>query len=140
MADLGYIEVTYTIRNAAGRQEEVKGVRVGRFAVRRATPEQMSVAFLPELEWRVDHTPSGAAVAVFDNPDDAYAMADDISRFAQRDPASRDVRRAVQQIGPAVGAWVNEVQQAGAYTPFREWLAERGHQWSRRGRRWRLAR
>lgn len=143
---LGYIEIDYIIRSLAdGRVKEyrVRGVQVGRFAVRHAIPgEGPGIAGRSDEDderfvWRVDHIPTGFSVATFETADDAHAFADDISRFSASDPASRDPKRAGKQIGRVVGRWAKDARESNRYTPFREWVEQQGEQWSPRGRLWR---
>jgi hypothetical protein len=140
---LGFIEVEYRV-SFKDSKPLVRGVQVGRFAVRHAVPGSTGSYGLPETDvapWRVDHIPTGLAVAAFDNFDEAYALADDISRFSKQDPSGKTNVRAVAQLGPQIGEWMRAVHDPwssrGAplkYIPFRDWLAEQGKEWKPRRR------
>jgi len=139
----GYVEVNYTIRNRDMEEYRVTGIRVGRWAVRKAGDDHPGLTWMDDEEaaeypWRVDHIPTGLIAAAFATPEDAYAFADDISRFSLKDPASKNTDRVMAQIGTPVRKWAAHVRDSKKYVPFREWLAEEhGKHWSPRGRRWR---
>jgi hypothetical protein len=145
VSGLGFVEVDYIMRlkgvDPAGFTP-VRGVQVGRFAIRHAAPGSHQSYFLPSVEdapWRVDHIPTGYAISAFDNFEDAYALADDISRFSKSDPSSKDPKRVGEQVGPQIRAWLKAIYpDAGMtpkYIPYRQWLAEQGKEWKPRRRK-----
>jgi hypothetical protein len=136
-------QVSYylTTQDLRRKRWRVRGVRVGRFAVRHAIPgnhpETSTFRSVEETPWRVDHTASGGGVVAFDNPADAFAFADDISRFSKSDPSSSDSFVVVKQIGSTVGRWVEYTRKNGVYTPFREWVETYDVPWTpSRRKRW----
>lgn len=141
---LGYTEIDYVIRGAT-HEWPVRGIQVGRFAVRHATGDHPhSVSETDEdverYPWRVDHIRSGLMVASFADHEDAYAFIDDISRFARRDVSGKTLHRVRDQIGQSLFRWSSHVADRHRYVPFREWLVERGVPWKPRGRKWRKVR
>jgi hypothetical protein len=128
-----HIEVDYYLALSGGKRR-VRGVQVGRFAVRHAVSADVA-------PWRVDHIPTGLAVSAFETFEDAYALADDISRFSQHDPSSKNKAKAAKQIGPQVGRWMFHINKGAnmaeitrgevrpIYVSFREWLEGQGETW-----------
>ncbi len=140
MTGLGFVEVDYHISFPNEKPERVHGVQVGRFAIRKASPDDHAVDRMPSLEdapWRIDHIPSGVAVAAFDSFENAYALADDISRFSKSDTSSKDLARLKKQMGEQIVGWLKATQMpflrgespVMQYIPYREWLAEQGKDW-----------
>jgi hypothetical protein len=122
---LGYIEVVYPSRLVNGHVERTTGVRIGRFAVSFDEPDRWP--------WNVDHIGTGFTMGQFDNSEDAYAFADDLSRFSRRDPTASLPPRGVPirallaaqdklytQLGEAINDWIDAVSP-GRFQPFREW-------------------
>ena len=124
----------YILRTQEGTKHHVFGVQVGRWAVRFAEEGHPKCVggYLPEPEvapWRIDHIPSGFVAAAFSTPEGAHGFADDISRFNTKDPASRDLRRALSQITPVIRAWAADTS-VDNYIPFRQWYEEKmGEPW-----------
>ena len=134
---LGFTEIEYTIRNKEGESWRVTGVQIGRWAVRLGAEDHPNL-FDSDVEnqYVVDHINSGVGAMAFDNFEDAYAFADDLSRFSKSDTSSRSPKGVMKQVGPAVRKWALHVKNNG-YMPFREWIETQGESWSPRGRRWR---
>lgn len=126
-------DIRYRIRLVSDDRQQVTGMRVGRFAIRMCRPgetvgrrdrgnERLLRAF------SVDHIASGLGIADFSSFADALALADDLSRFSQRDPSSRDPWRTCELIGPALVPWLRSCLEADHVTPYRAWM--RDHQQS----------
>lgn len=142
---LGFVEVDYYITTDNGKTP-VRGVQIGRFAVRNGGDDDIARVALPPSDlapWVVEHIPTGLALVAFDNFEDAYAAADDLSRFSKSDPSSKDQKRAVEQVGPLIRAWVHTMldpwrgqQQPLKYIPYREWLVDnKGTLWKPKRRK-----
>lgn len=123
-------DIRYAVRGCNGTRFPVRGMRVGRFAVRVALAD--TVVFAHDRSWSrphrafaVDHVGTGCAMGDFTRFDDALALADDISRFSRRDPSSRDPSRAAEQVGGLVVEWLRDCVSADRVTPYRAWLSSR---------------
>ena len=145
----GFVEVDYKIavRETDGSTSwrDVSGVQIGRFAVRQAAPGTIDAGNLPPVEdapWRVDHVPSGLCVFAFADFEEAYAAADDLSRFSSRDMSAKDRLKVREQSGSLIVEWVLMINEPHydrdgrrkmpKYIPFRDWLAEQGKTLRRR--------
>lgn len=113
------IQETISLKLRDQTVARVNALRVGRFAVRGALPEETHIIFPRYLRpWAVVHVNTGTLVGDFSSHGDALAFADDLSRFSAKDPASRDPRRVIKQMGPAVVEWARAIHDSGAYVPF----------------------
>ena len=98
-----YETVRYTRRLKDGKSERVEGLRVGRFAIRETEIGDHTI-------FVVEHTPSGYRVFIAHSLEDAAMLADDLSRFSEKDPSAKDPKRAAAQMGPKIEQWVR-IQQ-----------------------------
>jgi hypothetical protein len=150
MSGLSYIETEYWIHSKhfptakkEARLIKVKGYQIGRFGVRTEIdpddPEK-HVEHHPSPggkgDWRIEHIPTGAFIFSTDDFDTAIAIADDLSRFSAKDPASKDPKVAMRQIGQPVRIWMRDQVNPHGYMPFRDWVESKGAQWHPRSRRW----
>lgn len=154
---LGFIEVEYPLVSTAGGLFPVRGVQVGRFAVRQwLTDHPPSGTLLHAAEedvpWRIDHIGTGAGMGAFATPEEAYAFADEISRQALRDPSAalrgdysissliRTTERLKKQFGKILVEYIREVGFRTRYDEFigyTEWREHKGlHRKKLRAPRW----
>lgn len=123
MALGSFIKVRYKIPQSDGSQKTVEGVRVGRFSVRQLGVDE-SRLYHPEEAWGIDHIPTGLVVLRTHTVEEAYRMADDLSRFSARDAASKDLESVRKQLGPKIIAWreaqVSRVSFAQPLQDYRE--------------------
>lgn len=114
------------------RRRVVVGVQVGRFAIRCTDPNEPCI--LPDgasgilgNPYAVDHMASGAGLGDFETWADAVAIADDVSRFSERDPDGKTPTELIEQLGPVMFAWLHHCARVRVPIPFRTWQQqERG--------------
>jgi hypothetical protein len=150
MSGLSYIETEYWISSKyfpkatkEARIFKVKGYQIGRFGVRTEVdpddPDKSSEHHPTpgsKGHWRIEHIPTGAFIFSVDDFDTAIAIADDLSRFSEKDPSSKAAKVAMRQIGNPLRLWMREQVKPHGYMPFRDWVESRGGQWHPRSRRW----
>jgi hypothetical protein len=104
------------------RGELVRGFQIGRFAVRAIVPGTIFRARDGSLGYprafTVDHIETGASVAHFSMFGDAFAFADEISRFALSDPDARDVNALIAQLGRRICEWADICRGGDTFIPL----------------------
>jgi hypothetical protein len=125
-----YNEIRYTIR---GRGSSVRavGYQIGRFAIRKIlNGDELSFAS-ERLEfpfYSVDHIPTGYAVMSAQTVEEAAQIADDMSRFSEKDPSSKNPHKAIAQMGRSVDVWrkaqVKRIAGGAAPQSYREFYAD----------------
>lgn len=122
-------EVSYKLMTIHGGMVEVRGIQVGRFMVRTKMEGELGMLGSPRmysasLDWRVDHVPSRSSLAEAATFEQALQFADDVSRFAKKDPASKKTELLKKQFGPELLAWIMDAYQHGYRCDFRTWRGE----------------
>ena len=118
-------DVTYRVARWRGGNPLVHGMRVGRWAVRMKREDDAFSFGRVGRMFIVDHINTGTNAGDFDSFDEAIRFADDISRYAERDPSTRDIDRVEAQLGRDVVAWLCACRSVAKHIPYREWLAAR---------------
>lgn len=120
--------IEYTQRFAEGHSLVLHGFRVGLFVVaprvhnrhRRISYDGMRERWM--RRWMVVHVPSSRLAGDSDSFDTAMMVADDVSRFALRDPETDDPEQCYRDLGPDVVAWIRHSFDHEPI-PFRQWKA-----------------
>lgn len=116
-----------------GTREKVRGLVVGRLAVRRASPLGETHAgpnggrLVASGQWVVDVLESSVCIGTFLHVEVALQVADEISRFATGSLETvSSLDDATRALGKDLYAWVNALDPgAMRVMGFREWKADR---------------
>jgi hypothetical protein len=118
-----YASFEYEVFDENRNRYAVRGIQVGRFAVRATFAADMS-----PWPFSVDHVPTGASV-FRGSFDEVMLVADDLSRFADNDCDETTVAAAIQQMGPTISAWILFLNgRETPAIPLREWRAQQQKQ------------
>lgn len=117
-----YNEIRYKVvfrkdKNARIESALVSGFQIGRFAFRLVPDtghQPPNVGALFNLEapfYNIDHIPTGYSLISVRTAEEAARIADDLSRFSKKDPASKDPIRAKEQFGSKISKWMKSQRE-----------------------------
>lgn len=118
--------VEYTAVTVTGKRNQVRGHQIGYFAVRELALDERGFGHgATNLPYVIDHIPTGIVLADWPDRVGAWALADEVSRFALHDAVGPSPRELLAQLGPPLVAWVQWLQSAlprPDTLDFRAWL------------------
>ena len=127
-------DLEYDLKMQDGDIVRVSGIQVGCFAVRW---HPGGWGKIPANVWSLEHWPTGCVVLVGNEFDQLMAVADDLSRFANRPPVFSEPNEDLfwVHLGQHLKAWMSQIvvpapgdqtAMIDAFVPFRDWAEKQG--------------
>lgn len=118
-------EIEYELACHDGQRPRVRGIQVGRLAVRDAggigIGEYENGATEVLDRWRIDHHQIGICLISCATREEAHRIADDMSRFAAADLDATTPEELKLKFGPDIDAWMCATRGESPRRDFRTW-------------------